>query len=221
MILSLNCFPEIYILILFLVFIYDDIKFRRISNRFIILNLFIGIFLNNIVMLSNKNNWIYIVLIRIYFLSLISIILFLLYSIKIIGGGDGKAIFVIFLNKPLSGLHGFYFVNFFLFFFMFLLVYLSLNIITNHFSNSKWVFKQYFLINNIKSIHHKIHYKSNYRFYPLVQFKTLNKKGRVIKPKSILFNQRRNQLEIMIQYRFALMILFFLSYYFCFFNISF
>ncbi len=222
MILSSICIQEIYILILFLVFIYDDIKFRKISNRCIVLNFFISIFFNNLfAIVSNKNNWIYMFLLRIYFLSLISLILLLLYSVKLIGGGDGKAILIIFLNKPLFSLQISYFVNFFLLFFIFFLTYLSFNIIINHFSNSKWVFEQYFLINNIKLIHYKIHYKSNYRFYPLVQFKTLYKKGRIIKPKLIIFNSKRNQLEIMIQYRFPLMIFFFFSYYFCFFNLSF
>ncbi|MFX1569030.1 MAG: prepilin peptidase [Promethearchaeota archaeon] len=122
-------FVNLFLIFLFLsVCVYFDLKDRTISNKFLKLYFLISF------ILIPFEVWIYLdfifwyIFIRILLLLFIFILVFTLFTLKLIGGGDGKILILLFHSLPF--IYIFYFLQYyFLVFGLFLIIILIFNYI--------------------------------------------------------------------------------------------
>ncbi len=208
----LTIFQEFLIFFIFIIFIYNDLKFRKIPNRILKYGIIIGILINYIEFINNSKLLV-LLLIKIYFIIVIFGFSLLLYLCNIVGGGDGKGIILIFSIKSVSTLNNSIIILFFLYFTFFYISYNFINFLINHSSNSKEIFNQFYLLYSITTKRKKILYKSAYIFYPLSDLNYLKKCNYIIKTTSIIYDYNRYKLMILIQFRFPIFLFFLFSYY--------
>jgi len=102
------------ITIIFLVSLYSDLKYRIIPNKIIKSFFILGLFINCIEFLLVYDNIISIFILKIAYLCLIFLVSLLLFSLKIIGGADGKLMILIFMFHPVKFLNLNFVISFFL-----------------------------------------------------------------------------------------------------------
>lgn len=202
-----------FILILFvsIYFIVFDIRNREIPIQFyrfiIALTLLYASLMNFRLLFSNIT--IIILFVLNFFLLFFSCIS--LYLMKLIGGGDSKYIYILYLfhfglkSELISFAH-----YFFILFFQYLLFY-SLNYLYNR-SLFADTFKPFFLNLNIKKKLLKFNVQMSYRVFPLSSLKTYNEIKSKIKNISFFYNSNKYRFHYIAQYKMPLIGLCFSSY---------
>ena len=165
---------SIFFILLF--FLYFDLKFRRIPNRFIKYFFIYACFLKNIELFLYRDVFLNDFFLKILVLILILIIHFFMYHLKIIKGGDLKVVLLMYLIMPLNIL---LFFVFYFSIFMFLLIiviiffYLLINVENNKKEIYELFFNTFFDAYGISKTSKKFWIKMCYRFTNL---EDINKK---------------------------------------------
>jgi Flp pilus assembly protein protease CpaA len=200
-------FLNYIIIFLFLFYcVIKDLKTRKIPNKLIknILTLSILLNLLKIVTLSNFN--IIIVFSKLILISSVFLMNYLLYKIKIIGGGDFKVIILIFILCP-QFLISFRFI--FLFFLIFNSIFLLKKfflMIFNYLTHSKELFYVFFNINRSYSRLKKIYFLLFYKFldYNNINSSELSKYN--LYSTNLIFNHKKGTFQVLVNLRSTLMI---------------
>ena len=150
---------------------------------------------------------------KLLFFLLTFIISLLLFSLKIIGGSDGKIFILIFLIHPVKYLNVDFIISFFLLFtLIFILLSLkkfSINSVGKDSCSFKILFNFTFKISKFK----KFYIKTFYKFINLSELKNYKGDKEVIKSLIIIFNNSKKKFQLLTQYRGPLIIVCVFSYY--------
>jgi len=210
MILDIN-FSFFYTNIFLIYCMYCDIKYRKISNNSLIGFLLIGSFFAFTDDLDIYNTLFIFVLIKVFSLFLVFFLSFILYSLKIIGGADGKLLMMLTLFNPT---HRSKFQLIFSFFFVFLFLYLLLEIVIYLFVNLLSRDNSYNMIYGLKenfSFLRKIFFKTFYRFLDFSHINRYKKEKFVLKSLNLFYNEKKEKFQILTQYKPPIVILIFLT----------
>jgi Flp pilus assembly protein protease CpaA len=190
---------------------YRDIKYRKISNKDFIGFLLIGSLLVFTEDLNIYNNIFIFVLTKVFFLFFVFLFSFILFCLKIIGGGDGKLLLMLAFFNPTNR---FNFQWIFSFFFVFLFFYLIFVLV-------HYLFINIFSGNNS----YDMIYSSGedltlfYKFFIMLFYKFLNFSQRskyadekfILKSLNLFYNEKKERFQILTQFRPPLVVLIFLT----------
>ena len=110
-----------FITIILLISLYFDLKFRKIPNKFLKVFFLFSLILNLCEFFFLLTDLLLILILKMIFFLIVFLISLLLFSLKIIGGSDGKLILLIFSIHPVKYLNYFNVLLFFLLFSLFFL----------------------------------------------------------------------------------------------------
>ena len=203
----------ISITIILFISLYFDLKFRRISNRALKIFFLLGLILNYLEFSVFYKNFLLFLILKILIFFFIFLISILLFSLRIIGGGDGKLIILTFIIHPIKYLNFKFVLLFFLLFTLFFLILFTLNFLFNHLVNNSYSFDILFnfdlTVNSLK----KLYFKTFFRFFNLSEIKEFQGYKKLIKSQSIFYNIIKKKFQLFMQYRPPLVIICMLSYY--------
>ena len=141
----------------------------------------------------------------------------LLFSLKIIGGGDGKLIILIFLTHPIEYLEfGLVILFFLLFSLLFFILFFS-NFLINHIVKNSYSFEILFSYDLKISFLKKFYLKMFFRFFNLSGIIDYQGYKKSIKSQTIYYNGIKKKLQFFAQYQPPLVFICILSYYAIFF----
>jgi Flp pilus assembly protein protease CpaA len=186
---------------------YRDFKYRKISNKILIIFLLTGsllAFTEDVgVILSNFT----FLLIKIWFLFLVFLFSFMLFGLKVIGGADGKLLIMVALLNPI---HKFNFQWIFSFFFVFLFLYLLLLFFIYLFNSNLTKNSSYNMIlglnENLKPSH-KIFIILFYKFLDYSRIRKYTDEKFILKSLNLYFSHKKEKFQILTQFRPPLVIL--------------
>ena len=201
------------ITIIFLISIYSDLKYRIISNKLIKIFLIFSLCINFFEFLLVYDNFTWIIIMKITYFCLIFLISLILFSLKIIGGSDGKLIILIFLIHPIKFLHLNFIISFFL---MISLIFCSIfffNMLYNSFFNNSLSFEILFIVNQNISTLWKIYIKIFCNFTILTKIDNYEDNKKAMVCSDIIYNFYRKRFQSLVQYRIPFVLIIVLSYY--------
>lgn len=202
------------ITIIFLVSLYSDLKYRIIPNKIIKSFFLFCLIINFIEFLLVYDNIALVFIWKLSYFCLIFLISLLLFSLRIIGGSDGKLIILIFLIHPVKFLN----LNFvILFFLLFSLLFCSIfffNLLYNSFFNNSFSFEILFAINQDISTLKQIYFKIFCNFTILAKIYHYKDNKKIMACSYIIYNIYRNKFQSLVQYRIPLVSIIMISYYF-------
>jgi len=210
MILYVN-FSFFYTNIVLIYCIYRDIKYRKISNKTLIGFLLVGSLIAFTEDLDIYNNIFIFVLTKVYFLFFVFIFSFILYCLKIIGGGDGKLLIMLAIFNPT---HRFTFQWISSLFFIFLFLYLILGLVKYLYINVLSRNNSYDMIYGLKeniSFVRKIFVIMFYKFSDFSQISRKTNEKFALKSLNLFFNEKKEKFQILTQFRPPLVILIFFT----------
>jgi len=201
------------ITIILLVSLYSDLKYRVIPNK-VIKNLFIFcLFINFIEFLLVYDNIALIFILKISYFCLIFLVSLLLFSLKIIGGSDGKLMIIIFLIHPVKFLNLNFVISFFLLLSLIFCSVFFFNLLYNSFFNNSFPFEILFAINQNISTLIQIYFKIFCNFTILAKIYDYEDNKKTIVCSYIIYNIYRNRFQSLVQYRIPLVVIIMFSYY--------
>jgi len=207
-----------FITIILLISLYFDLKFRKIPNKFLKIFFLFSLILNLCEFLFFLTDLLLSLILKMIFFLIVFLISLLLFSLKIIGGSDGKIIVLIFSIHPVKYLN---YYNVLLFFLLYSLFFFSLfffNLIINSTDKNSYSFQIYFNFHCRGDIN-KLFIKMFYKFISLSKLKDKNNDKFFIETLFIIYNNKKRRIQILVQYRPPLMIICLISYYIIFFLI--
>jgi len=195
-------------------YMYYDLKIRRISNKFFIICIFIGALFNFLNLTVNLNFSMGDLVIKV-FLSFLSLIISVyLFSIRILGGSDGKLIIILFFSKPIFNYH----LNFIIiFYFFFIFIYIGLifmKFLINGCIKYRFSFDLFFNTTFPLSPLKRRFIKSYYIFQDLSKLCDIKEDKYQLCNGGLFFNIKTLKLQILAQYRPPLTLIITLSYIF-------
>lgn len=203
--------------ILFLSFLYLDLKFRVVPISFFKFSYIIGFVLNFFEFLNYIEKFPIIVYLRVFVVFLAFSLSFMLYNLKIIGGSDGKLMIFIFFVYPIILLNVTVIFSFFLIFSLFFVIFFIVNLIINNIFGDNLSFIVFFNSNFKLSIFKKIYFRSFYSFFDYSDLSHHIDSRYPIKSLNIIYNLKKNKFQILCQIRPPLIVFIILSYYTIFF----
>ncbi|MFX1575361.1 MAG: prepilin peptidase [Promethearchaeota archaeon] len=203
---------QCFIYIIFFIFLYLDLKSRKISLKLFKITYTIGLIFNLIESLLFVNNIFLILYIRFFFFFSILIISVLLFNLKIIGGSDGKLFILIFLILPIHHLNLLYIMLFFLSFSIFFIIIFIINLVVNSFFIKNNAFYILFNINSKMSNLQKLFLKSFFKFCNFTDLNTNKIVKNPVKSLILVYNDKKLKFQMLCQYRPPLIIIIILSY---------
>ncbi|MHA1438532.1 MAG: prepilin peptidase [Promethearchaeota archaeon] len=206
--------------LIFFISLYKDFKFRKIPNNLLFYFFLVTIISNLFEFTTYQGKFLNFIISKLVFLFITFLFSFLLFSLKIIGGGDGKLLIIIFLLHPLNYLKLKSIIFFFFLFSLLFFIYMSVNCIkTFLFKNKNYSFKIYFE-KKCESISKKIYFRSFYKFINYSNLKKSNENRYQVKNLNIFFCNYKNKFQLCVQKRPPIVILLISSYYLLFFFIG-
>lgn len=185
-----------------------------ISNRILIIFLGCCLFLNILEFFIFYKTFLVFLILKIFIFLITAFLAFLLFSLKILGGSDGKLIIIIFITYPMRFLKITNILCFFLILsFLFLIIFFT-NYLINCFSKDSFSFDILFNLGYKISIFKKFFIKMFYSFFPFLKFKKYREIKRSIRSQFIFYNNRTNSFQYLAQYKFPFVLICTLSYYF-------
>ncbi|MBY9002903.1 MAG: prepilin peptidase [Candidatus Lokiarchaeota archaeon] len=203
-----NCF----IAFILLYYTYYDLKLRRISNRFFIINIFIGVLFNFLNLFYNINFSMGDLAIKVFLIFLSLLISVYLFSIKIIGGSDGKLIIILFFSKILFNSLLSFIIVFYFFFTFFYIGLILMTFLVNGCIKYRFSFEIYFNTTFPLSTLKQIFIKSYYIFQDLSKLSEIKEDKYQLYNGGLFFNTKTLKLQILAQYRPPITLIIFLSY---------
>jgi len=185
-----------------------------ISNRILIIFFGVGLILNFFEFFIFYKNFLMFLFVKIFILLITFFFSLLLFSLRVIGGGDGKLIIIIFIIHPSIYLKTSYLVLFFLILSFLFLIFFFTNYLNNNFTKNSSSFDILFNLGIKVSIFKKVFIKMAYNFFYFS--KIINYQGikKLIRSKFIIYNSRTNKLQYLAQYKLPIILYCILSYYF-------
>ena len=202
-----------YILIIFFFFLYFDLKSRKISKSFFIIFFILSIFINYLEFLLFHRNVYKLVFLRSFFFTITFSISFLLFTIKIIGGSDGKLLILIFLNQPINFLNFHFIFLFFLTFSLLFILIFMINYTINNIFKVRYSFVIFFNLNYNYSYIEKFFIKIFYNFINFSKLVNFNQDLNELKSLELIYNYLTYRIQILTQYRPPLIGIIIISYY--------
>ena len=190
---------------------YRDIKYRKISNKFIIEFLLIGSLLVFTEDLDIYNNILIFILTKVFFIFFVFIVSIILFCLKIIGGADGKLLIMLAFFNPT---HRFNFQWIFSFFFFFLFLYLLLGLANYLFIKVLSRNNSHDMIYGLQekfSFLRKIFVVIFYRFLDFSQISGYTNEKFVLKSLNLFYNKEKEKFQILTRFRPPLVILIFFT----------
>ena len=187
-----------------------DIKYRKISNKFIIGFLLTSSLIVFTEYLGIYDNLIIFTLTKISFLFFAFLFSLTLYCFKIIGGADGKLLIILAFLYPT---HSFNFQWIFSFFSVFLTLYVLLMLVNFLLNNGLSGNNSYDMLHGLEeklSISHKIFIILFYKFLDFSQINSYTDEKFILKSLNLFFNEKKEKFQILTQFRppLAILILF-------------
>lgn len=212
MILDLIFLNNCFITFILLYYTYCDLKLRRISNRFFIISIIISGLFNFLNLIYNISFSLRELAIKGFLIFLSLIISVYLFSIRILGGSDGKLIMILFFSKPifnslLSFMIIFYFFFTFIYVGLILMKFLVNGCIKYRFSFDIY-FNTTFPLSNLK----KKFIKSYYIFQDISKLCDIKEDKYQLCEGGFFYNIKSLKLQILAQYRPPLTLIISLSY---------
>lgn len=214
MILEITYIEFCCITIIFLVSLYSDLKYRIIPNKIIKSFFLFCLILNFIEFLLVYDNIALVFIWKLSYFCLIFLISLLLFSLRIIGGSDGKLIILIFLIHPVKFLNLNFVILFFLLFSLLFCSIFFLNLLYNSFFNNSFSFEILFAINQDISTLKQIYFKIFCNFTILAKIYDYKDNKKIMACSYIIYNIYRNKFQSLVQYRIPLVSIIMISYYF-------
>jgi Flp pilus assembly protein protease CpaA len=203
----------IFLNVIFPIILFLDLKYRRIPLKFFNLCFLITVFSNIIeYYFSNIHilSFIYGKILIGLFVCFLSLVLF---SLKIIGGGDGKLIILIFLIHPLLFLDFNLILTYFLIFSLLFVIFFLIKLIDNNKIKNRFSFFLFFNSCSEFSYVKKSFIKSFYKFLNFSDLDEYVTDNFVLKSSFLIYNAESNKFQILSQNRPPLMILVIIAYY--------
>ena len=210
MILNINL-SFFYTNIVLIYCIYRDIKYRKIFNKDFIGFLLIGSLLVFTEDMDIYNNIFIFVLTKVFFLFFVFLFSFILFCLKIIGGGDGKLLLMLAFFNP-TNLFNFQWI--FSFFFIFLFFYLILVLVRYFFINIFSGNNSYDMIYGSEeglTLFHKFFIMLFYKFLNFSQMSKYTNEKFILKSLNLFYNEKKEKFQFLTQYRPPLVVLIFLT----------
>ncbi|MFX1400568.1 MAG: prepilin peptidase [Promethearchaeota archaeon] len=189
-----------------------DIKNRKIPNQSVKVFFIIAVvlfFTEAFVFLEEIYLFFFIKFIFVFFATFLS---FILFSLKIIGGGDGKIIILIFFISPISCLNSLYLFSFFLFLILSYFILIIINLCLNCFTVNRFSFKFFFQNLPDATIFRKFYLLSCFRFITISKLCKYKKNKYMIISLDIIFNPKSCLFQIFTQFKPPVILSCFLSY---------
>ncbi len=203
-------FLKIFLNLILTICAYFDLKYRKIPNQLFKIFFSLSGFLCVITTFSTKDI-IYSLALRVIFILLAFSVAILLYFLKIIGGGDGKLLILIYILLPTEDLIIKYFIWFFFNFYIIFFILCFINLLKNMFGNYysfDFLFSFYIKGSKINNLYYLLFY----RFLDISELDKYNNVKTQIKSSTIIFNNSNKKLQIITQLRSPLIIVCALSF---------
>jgi len=207
----------IFIAIILIFSLYFDLKFRRISNKHLKIFYLISLILNFLEFWIFYKIFLLFIILKFLIFILTFLISLLLFSLKIIGGGDGKLIILIFLTHPIKYLEFGLILLFFLLFSLLFFIFFFSNFLINHIMKNSYSFEILFSYNIKISVFKRFYLKMFFRFFNLSEIIAYQGYKKSIKSQTIFYNSIKKKLQLFAQYKPPLVLMCILSYYTIFF----
>ena len=214
MVLLMILLNTLYFEILFLFISYLDLKYRKIPNSFFIFTFCLSFILILLESLLFFNNFLIIILGKLFFFFLTFLPSLLLFSLKIIGGSDGKLIILIFVTHPVKYLDLNFVASFFLFFSLFFILLFIINYFLNELIKNNSSFINLFNSNSRYSSYQKFYIKTFYKFLDYSILSMSRGEKFICKSLLLIYNNEKKKIQILVQIRPPLIILIILTYLF-------
>lgn len=212
MILDLIFINSCFITFILLYSTYFDLKLRKISNRFFIISLFISCLFNFLNLIHNISFSLGDLAIKIFLIFLSLVISVYLFSIRILGGSDGKLIMILFLSKPsFSSLLAFMILFYFFFTFIYVGLFL-MKFLVNGCIKYRFSFDIYFNTTIPLSTLKKKFIKSYYIFQDISKLGDIKEDKYRLCEGGLFYNIKTLKLQILVQFRPPLTLIISLSY---------
>lgn len=141
----------------------------------------------------------------------------ILFSLKVIGGGDGKLIIIIFFVHPTKYLKISYIFLFFLILSLLFLVFFFTNYLSNSFTKISYSFDIFFNLGFKISILKKLFIRMFYHFFSFSKIINYREVKKSLRGQFIIYNSKTGSLQFLAQYKFPFVLICILSYYFLYF----
>ena len=197
---------------LFLFGFYLDIRYRKIPNSFFKLVFGFSIVLNIFELLFFSNNFMIVIFGKVFFFLITFFPSLLLFSLKIIGGSDGKLIILIFITHPVKFLNINLVTSFFLLFSFFFILLFILNFILNKILKDTNSFIIFFSSNLRYSGSEKLYIKFFYKFLDYSKLGDCKEEKFLCKSVFLVYNINKKKIQVLVQFRPPLIILIILTY---------
>jgi len=197
----------------FLVFLYFDLKFRKVPMNFFKFSYIIAVVLNIIEYLFYFEKIAFFLFLKITILIIVLFLSLILFFLKIVGGSDGKLIIFIFIVHPILFLNLTIIFTFYLTFSLFFVIYFIMNWVNNNFLKNNYSFLLFFNSNSKISILKKVYIKIFYRFFNYSELCDYIEGKYLIKSLNLIYNARKNKFQTLCQIRPPLIITIILTYY--------
>ena len=197
----------------FLIFLYFDLKFRKVPVNFFKYSYVIAFVLNIFEYLFFFKRIAFFLFLKIIVLILVLFLSLILFFLRIVGGSDGKLFIIIFFMHPILFLNLSFIFTFYLAFSLLFVLYFMINWINNNFLKKIFPFLLIFNVNSKISILKKVYIKSFYRFYNYSELGNYMEGKYLIKSLNLIYNARKNKFQTLCQIRPPLIITIIPSYY--------
>ena len=201
----------------FIAFLYLDLKRREVPKRFFKFSYVLGIVENFFEFFLFLDFLVIIIFLKIFILIFVFSISLLLFSLKIIGGADGKLFIFIFFVHPIVLLNLTIIFSFFLVFSSFFVFFFIANLILNKSFGDSSSFILFLNLNLKLSILKKTYIRAYYKFFDYSDLSDYIEKKYLIKSLNLIYNFKKNKFQILCQIRPPLILFVILSYYIVFF----
>jgi len=198
---------------LFPIFLFFDLKYRRVPQKFFKFCYTLIIFSNIVEYSFSHVSILFFVYAKIIIGLFVFIISLLLFSLRIIGGGDGKLLILIFLAHPLQYLSFTIIFTFILIFCLLFVIYFLINIVINNKVKNRLSFFLFFNTFSDISCIKKSFIKGFYKFFNFSEICNYFGEKSVITSLYLVYNAEINKFQILSQNRPPLIILVIISYY--------
>ncbi|TFG16148.1 MAG: hypothetical protein EU531_07395 [Promethearchaeota archaeon] len=192
-----------------------DLKYRRIPNTFFKYISIIVLFFNFIDFILSSYSVAIFFIIKFLTLYFMVFITFILFNLKIFGGADAKLVIILFLLIPINFFYFSLIFKYLILFFVFQTVYIIINFINNY-CRSKYLFKQFFMINCKISKLNRFYLMLFYKFSNYSDLDLLDDCKFLVKDYNLYFNFKDEKFQVLTQFRPPLILLIIIIYYFLF-----
>lgn len=190
---------------------YQDIKYRKISNKILIGFFLVGSIITFTEDFDIYNNIFNFVLTKVIFFIIVFLFSFILFCLKLIGGSDGKLLIMLAFFCPIDKFNlQWIFSFFFVFLSLFLLVVLVNYKINNVLSGNNLYDMIYGLKENFTFLH-KIFIILFFKFLDFSAVSEYANEKFVVKSLNLFYNEKKEKFQILTQFRPPLVILIFFT----------